>query len=110
MKVLCIKDSPNFAHTKRGIITVSESLRVKCGLLYTVKQEVTGYQGEKKWVLEEKPTNCRYKKEYFSLVSEVEELEEVYEKENIKNKNKTNHKGWLIHADTKNLRRKYERI
>lgn len=31
-------------------------------------------------------------------------------KKYIKNKNKTNHKGWLIHADTKNLRRKYERI
>lgn len=28
----------------------------------------------------------------------------------IKNKNKINHKGWLIHADTINLRRKYERI
>lgn len=31
-------------------------------------------------------------------------------KKYIKNKNKINHKGWLIHADTKNLRRKYERV
>lgn len=28
----------------------------------------------------------------------------------IRNKKKINHKGWLIHADTKNLRRKYERV
>lgn len=76
MIVLCIKDSPDFAHTRKGIITVPENLRVKCGLLYTVKQEVVGYGGEKKLVLVEKPANCRYKKEYFSSISEVEELEE----------------------------------
>lgn len=29
-------------------------------------------------------------------------------KKYIKNSNKITHKGWLIHADTKNLRRKYE--
>lgn len=28
----------------------------------------------------------------------------------IKNKNKINHKGWLIHANTVNLRNKYERV
>lgn len=31
-------------------------------------------------------------------------------KKYIKNKNKINHKGWLIHADTINLRNKYERV
>lgn len=79
MRVLCIKDSPDFAHTRKGIINVSEELRVKCGEPYTVIQEVTGYKGEKKWVLAEKPANCRYKKEYFSPISEVEELEEKKE-------------------------------
>jgi len=76
MRVLCIKDSPDFAHTRTGVITVPEDLRVKCGLPYTVKQEVVGFRGEKKWVLVEKPANCRYKKEYFSPLSDIEELEE----------------------------------
>ena len=31
-------------------------------------------------------------------------------KKYIKNKNKITHKGWLIHADTKNLRNKYEHL
>lgn len=31
-------------------------------------------------------------------------------KKYIKNKKKINHKGWLIHADTVNLRNKYERV
>lgn len=35
-------------------------------------------------------------------------LRKSIKKKYIKNKNKINHKGWLIHADTKNLRNKYE--
>lgn len=73
MKLLCIKDSPDFAHTKSGIISVPESLRVRCGNIYTVTQEVNGYMGEKKWVLLEKPKHCRYKKEYFSPLNDIEE-------------------------------------
>lgn len=79
MRVLCIKDSPEFAYTRNGKILVPEHMKVKCGLPYTVKEEVTGYKGEKKWVLVEKPANCRYKKEYFSPISEIEKLKEVRE-------------------------------
>lgn len=75
MKLLCIKDSPDFAHTRSGVITVPESLKVKCGEIYTVSAEVTGYRGVKKWQLHEKPTNCRYEKEYFSPLSQIEALE-----------------------------------
>lgn len=76
MKVLCIRDSPDFAHTRNGVVPITDSLKVKCGEIYTVKKEVVGYGGERKFVLVEKPSNCRYKKEYFSpLFSDEVELE-----------------------------------
>lgn len=86
MRVLCIKDSPDFAHTRNGIISVSESLRVKCGEVYTVAEEVTGYKGEKRWRLEEKPANCRYSKGYFSPLDNLK-IDE-FEVELVENINK----------------------
>ena len=35
-------------------------------------------------------------------------LRKSIKKKYIKNKKKINHRGWLIHANTKNLKRKYE--
>ena len=75
MRLLCIKDSPDFGHTRSGIIKVPDNLKVKCGEIYTVSQEVTGYRGVKKYQLHEKPKNCRYEKEYFSPLSDIEALE-----------------------------------
>lgn len=72
MRLLCIKDSKDFAHTRNGVITVPEHMKVKCGEIYTVAEEVTGYKGVKKWRLEEKPANCRYEKEYFSHLDNLE--------------------------------------
>lgn len=48
MRLLCIKDSTNLAHTRNRIISIPEELRVRCGNIYTVSAEVTGYKGEKK--------------------------------------------------------------
>lgn len=76
MKLLCIKDSSDQAHTRNGIITVPEKLRVRCGNIYTVKQEVIGYKGERKWQLVEKPAHCRYNKEYFTEIYHNESLKE----------------------------------
>lgn len=75
MKLLCIKDSNNYAHTRSGVIIVPEHMKVKFGEIYTVSAEVTGYRGVKKWQLHEKPSNCRYEKEYFSPISQAEYLE-----------------------------------
>lgn len=75
MKVLCIEDSSEFMHTRNGKFTAPFHLRVFSGEYYTVIKEVVGYRGELKWVLSEKPSNCRYLKKYFAPLSEIDEVE-----------------------------------
>jgi hypothetical protein len=76
MRLLCIKDSNDYAHTRNGMITIPEHMKVKCGEIYTVAEEVIGYQGVKKWRLVEKPANCRYEKHYFTPLSDNKNLKE----------------------------------
>lgn len=85
MKVMCIKSSDDIAYTRKGPIKAPDHMKVFLGEYYTVVQEVRGYQGEMKYVLAEKPTNCRYKKEYFAPLSEINETEihEQYQKLNL---------------------------
>lgn len=84
MKVMCIKSS-EVAYTRRGPITAPDHMKVHCGTPYTVIKEVPGYKGEMKYVLAEKPSNCRYKKEYFAPLSEIDEVDrlEEYKKLNL---------------------------
>jgi hypothetical protein len=84
MKVMCIKSS-EVAYTRRGLITAPDHMKVHCGTLYTVIKEVPAYKGEMKYVLAEKPANCRYKKEYFAPLSEIDETErpQQYQKLNL---------------------------
>lgn len=70
MKVLCIKETEDVAYTKNGAIKIPDNMKLFIGEPYTVIAEVTGYKGEIKWVLAERPKNCRYKKEYFKTVDE----------------------------------------
>lgn len=71
MRVFCIKDSNDFVYMRNGIIIVFESMKVKCGEVYIVVEEVIGYKGVKKWRLEEKLKNCRYEKEYFLFLDNL---------------------------------------
>lgn len=73
MKVVCIKDSEDTIYTRKGPQRTPENMKIFYGDIYTVVDEVVGYKGEKKWVLAERPSNCRYRKIYFALLSDEDE-------------------------------------
>lgn len=75
MRVLCIKDSEEIAYTRKGPQRTPDNMRIFFGETYTVVEEVVGYKGEKKWVLAERPKNCRYRKLHFALPSNIDEME-----------------------------------
>jgi hypothetical protein len=85
MKVLCIKDSEDIAYTRKGALKTPENMRIFYGEIYTVVDEVVGYKGELKWVLAERPQNCRYRKLHFALLSDKEELVNTNERKTIIN-------------------------
>jgi hypothetical protein len=65
-QVLCIEDTIEYAYTSKGKIKTPENMKIQSGTIYTVVDEVVGHRGEMKYVLKEKPQNCRYKKRYFA--------------------------------------------
>ena len=75
-KVLCIKDTPDIGYSRGGKINpIPPENRCYCGEQYTVAEIVKGYQGELKYKLSERPSNYRYRKVYFSPLSEIDETE-----------------------------------
>lgn len=80
MKVICIKDSEEIAYTRRGPLKTPENMKIFYGEIYTVVDEVVGYRGELKWVLAERPANCRYRKLHFAIISDEEESIKLKEK------------------------------
>lgn len=75
MRVLCIKDSGSICHTSNGLMKTPEDIKVYCGNYYNVINEEFGFNGERKYILAEKPKNCRYKKDSFAIPSDLNETE-----------------------------------
>jgi hypothetical protein len=84
MKVICIKDSEDIAYTRKGPQKTPENMRIFYGYIYTVVDEVVGYKGELKWVLAERPRNCRYRKLHFAILSDKEEIKQEKEVNKLK--------------------------
>ena len=75
-KVICIQDTPSIGFSRGGKTNiVPPKLRCYCGEEYVVAEIVTGFQGELKYKLVERPSNYRYRKVYFSPLSEIDETE-----------------------------------
>lgn len=81
MKVICIRDSDNVAYTRSGPVSTPDNMKVFCGEIYTVLDEVRGYKGEMKYRLVERPRNSRYKKDQFIPLSDIDETQLINTKE-----------------------------
>lgn len=79
MKVMCIRDIPLLGHTKNGLRSTPDEAKICIGEVYTVVNEMMGYEGELMYVLEERKRNYRYKSSRFAPLSDIDEKELIEE-------------------------------